>query len=319
VKKKNYAPLCIFLWKKDHLVEKVLNRIITLKEFKETKIYIFVDYSKKKSATYKNSINLINKLDKYKIYKNIKFIFRKKNFGLSKNIIQGVQQVVNKHKKVIVLEDDLLVGNDFLSYLNSALNEYKDNKSVISISAFNHSSYKKFINKNYKYDNFFCLRVSSWGWATWNDRWRLFSKKISIDEIKKNRKKIIKNLGLDVYLSLIRINLKKHNLWAANFCFVALKNNLFTSYPVRSRISNIGFDGSGQGGFSKKYKNNLNLKIKKKYFFNKNISSYGLNVFEFIKIFNRNHIIQYIKFYLPDKFKLFLKSIYKIFINLNDN
>ena len=124
---------------------------------------------------------------------------------------------------------------------------------------------------------------------------------------------------MDVYLSLIRINLKKHNLWAANFCFVALKNNLFTSYPVRSRISNIGFDGSGQGGFSKKYKNNLNLKIKKKYFFNKNISSYGLNVFEFIKIFNRNHIIQYIKFYLPDKFKLFLKSIYKIFINLNDN
>ena len=225
-----------------------------------------------------------------------------------------MQQVINKYKKIIVLEDDLLVGNDFLSYMNSALNEYKYNKSVMSISAYNHSSYKIFIDKNYAFDNFFSLRVSSWGWATWNDRWRLFSKKIPINEIKKNRKKIIKNLGLDVYLSLIRINVKKHNLWAANFCFAALKNNLFTSYPVRSRISNIGFDGSGQGGFSKKYKNNLKIKTKKKYYFNQNISSYGVNEYKFIKIFNQNFIIQFIKFYMPDKFKLFLKSLYKFFL-----
>ena len=112
---------------------------------------------------------------------------------------------------------------------------------------------------------------------------------------------IIDKLGLDVYLSLIQINKYKKNLWAANWCYIALKNNLFTSYPVVSRISNIGFDGSGQGGFSNKYKNNLKIKIKKKYNFSKNISYDGYDQFEFIKNYNQNFIFQYFKFFLPKK------------------
>ena len=76
MKKNHYAPLCIFLWKKNHLIEKILNRIIILKEFKNTNLY-FVDYSPKYSKTYIDNKKLIKKLDKYKSYKNIKFILRK--------------------------------------------------------------------------------------------------------------------------------------------------------------------------------------------------------------------------------------------------
>ena len=83
MKKIHYAPLCIFLWKKNHLIEKILNRIIILKEFKKTQIYIFVDYSPKYSKTYIDNKKLIKKLDKYKSYKNIKFILRKK-YGFQK-------------------------------------------------------------------------------------------------------------------------------------------------------------------------------------------------------------------------------------------
>ena len=319
MKKNHYAPLCIFLWKKNHLIEKILNRIIILKEFKKTQIYIFVDYSPKYSKTYIDNKKLIKKLDKYKSYKNIKFILRKKKYGLSKNIILGVKKIIDKHKKIIVLEDDLLVSQDFLTYMNSSLEEYKDKKSIISISAFNHSSYKQFINKNYKYDNFFSLRTSSWGWATWSDRWELFLKKIPIKEIKKNKKLIVNKLGLDVYFSLIQINKYKYSLWAANWCYTALKNNLFTSYPVLSRISNIGFDGSGQGGFSHKYKNNLKFKIKKKYNFSKNISYDGYNQFKFIKSYNQNYIFQYLKFFVPKKLKIFLKKIYRSILNFKLN
>ena len=99
MKKIHYAPLCIFLWKKNHLIEKILNRIIILKEFKKTQIYIFVDYSPKYSKTYIDNKKLIKKLDKYKSYKNIKFILRKKKYGLSKNIILGVKKIIDKHKK----------------------------------------------------------------------------------------------------------------------------------------------------------------------------------------------------------------------------
>ena len=310
-----YAPLCIFLWKKYHLVEKVLDEIISLKEFPLTKIYIFVDSSKKNSKFYADNQILINKVKKYEKYQNIKIIYRKKNFGLSKNIISGINEVIKKYNKIIILEDDLLVAKDFLYYMNKSLEEYKNNKSVISISAFNHSSYRTFINSNYKYDNFFNMRASSWGWATWKNRWDLFLKKIPIKEIEKNKKIIISNLGLDVYLSLIGINKKNKDLWAANWCFASLKNKLFTSYPVVSRVSNIGFDGSGQGGYSKNFENKLKIKRKKNLSFKKNITIDNYKKNQFIKRYNQNFILQYLKFFMPDPLKIFIKN--NIYLNKN--
>ena len=60
--------------------------------------------------------------------KNVTLIFRNKNFGLKKNITLGISEIISKYKRVIVLEDDLILSRNFLLYMNSGLNFYKKKK-----------------------------------------------------------------------------------------------------------------------------------------------------------------------------------------------
>jgi hypothetical protein len=309
------TPLAIFLWNKHHCLNKVFRSLELNKEFKKTKIYIFIDYTDPSSEEYAASHILKNKLNKYSQYKNIKLIFRTKKFGLRKNIIDGITYLLKFYRQVIILEDDLIVSKDFLNYMNQSLNFYRNNKSILSISAFNHKDYESFISENYKYDNFFSKRASSWGWGTWRNRWEMNKKKISYLEIKKNKKKIINFLGQDVYFSLLNINLNNYDLWAANWCFVGLKKNMYTAYPVKSKISNIGFDGTGQGGYSNKFTNSLNFKLKKNFnlcnYIDSSISKSQIQSDKFISRFNQNIFIQYVKYFMPLSLKKFIKNIFK--------
>ncbi len=307
-------PVALFLWKKHHCLDKVLKSLVNCQGFKKTKVFIFVDNAEINSKDFKSNITLKKKLSKYLHYKNITVIYRKKKLGLKKNILNGITNLLKVYKEVIVLEDDLVVSKDFLKYMNESLNFYKNNKLILSISAFNHKTLPTYNSKYYEFENFFSLRASSWGWGTWRDRWSIYKKKISVSEIKNQKKNITNYLGHDVYFALLNINKKKRDLWAANWCFAGLKNEMYTSYPMKSRISNIGFDGTGQGGYSNRYKNNFNFKKKeKKYNFSHypHISNNCINQTKFISYYNENILLQYFKYYMPLRLKKFIKNLVK--------
>lgn len=61
---------------------------------------------------------------------------RESNWGLSKSLIAGITELTDKYGRVIVVEDDLIVSPYFLKYMNDALEKYKDDDRVASISAF---------------------------------------------------------------------------------------------------------------------------------------------------------------------------------------
>ena len=234
---------------------------------------------------------------------------------MSGSIIKGLNYIFTKFNKAIILEDDILVSKDFVEYMNSSLNFYRSNKSILSISGYNHHHYHKFINKNFKYDNFFSYRASSWGWSTWSDRWKIYKSKILLKKIKSLRSEIDTKLGLDVYYSLLDINKNKKKLWAANWCFMSMINNKVTVYPKISRTSNIGFDGSGQGGYSFKFKNNLkNTNIRNFHYMNDLKLLNIINQKIFLKMFRRNIIYIFISNLISPTIK---KKVKNIFFNFN--
>ena len=68
-----------------------------------------------------------------------------------------------------MLEDDIVVAKNFLDYINQALDLYQNEQRVGAISAFN------FCNTPCaKEEAYFLWQSTSWGWATWRDRWQLF-------------------------------------------------------------------------------------------------------------------------------------------------
>ena len=61
---------------------------------------------------------------------------RTENYGLAKNVIEGVTEIVNQYGKVIVLEDDLVTNRYFLRFMNDGLVRYENEKKVTGVTGF---------------------------------------------------------------------------------------------------------------------------------------------------------------------------------------
>ncbi len=173
----------------------------------------------------------------------VSIIERSNNFGLSDNIIEGVTSICNKYGKVIVLEDDLVTSPFFLTYMNEGIDKYINHKNVCSIHGYVYP-----ISDSLP-ETFFIKGADCWGWATWTKAWNNFEidgKKL-LAEIKYNNltKEFNFNNSFD-YVKMLEDQIcGRNNSWAIRWYASCFLNNMYTLYPGKSLISNIGFDGSG--------------------------------------------------------------------------
>ena len=84
------------------------------------------------------------------------------NQGLAQSIISGVSEVLKRHGRVIVLEDDLVTSPYFLTFMNEALEKYEDTETVASIHGY------LFPVLEHLPETFFIRGADCWGWATWS-------------------------------------------------------------------------------------------------------------------------------------------------------
>ena len=110
------------------------------KKMNSIKSYLYIISDGAKNKIEENKIKKVrNYVKKIKGFKKISIVIRKKNYGLSFNIVKGVNSIINKHGKIIVLEDDIKVGKNFLDFLNYCLDKYNKQNKVWHISAWNYN------------------------------------------------------------------------------------------------------------------------------------------------------------------------------------
>jgi hypothetical protein len=238
----NLSPIAFFAYNRPVHTKKTLKYLKENKLAKKSLIYIFLDAPKDKKS--KNKVIEVRKvINNANGFKKKIIILRKKNFGLANNFIKGIDYVVKKHGKIIVLEDDNLTSPFFLNYMNEALNLYSKNSKVASISAYSYPIDSK--KKNY----YFLRLADSWGWATWKRSWNLYEKngnKLMKEIEKKNQSKEFNFENSYDFMRILRnYCLKLNNSWSIRwYASMYLKNKL-TLFPPKSFIENIGMDSSG--------------------------------------------------------------------------
>ena len=168
----NIAPVVIFLYNRPYQTIKTLIHLKKNYLSRSTDLIIFSDCFKKKNRLDEKKVQLVRNIIKnIHGFRSKKIFFRKRNFGLYKNIMAGLDTVFKNNDKAIILEDDIIVNKFFLKYLNKALQIYKADRNVSSIHGW-------FCEHNKKIPNTFFLRGSDiWGWATWKKSWKEFDKK----------------------------------------------------------------------------------------------------------------------------------------------
>lgn len=257
------SPIIIFTYNRlDHL-----NTLIrSLKKnplFEKSKVLVFSDGPK-------NEIDK-KKIEKIRVYlkkklisRNSEIIERPSNYGLSKNIIDGINHTFKKYDKIIILEDDLEVSPFFLNYMNDALDLYANSENVSSISGYMYPIEPTKFSSNY----FFLKIIESWGWGTWKRAWNNFEKNSLILKKQIDKKKLANqfNFGSGIsYYKMLEDNINGLNdSWAVRWYASTFLKNMYTLFPSKSFVKNIGIDNSGENcNYTTVYDSSINLEYNK--------------------------------------------------------
>lgn len=240
------SPIILFAYNRPGHTEQTVVALKKNELASESDLFIFSDGPKiendenvKKVREYIKTING---------FKSVTIIEREKNFGLANSIISGVNEIIDKFGKVIVLEDDLVTSKYFLKFMNGALDFFKDRNDVFSISGYSYPAKIMRIPENYKHEIYLSYRFGSWGWATCADRWDKVDWSVTDFEEFKHNKKLQKEFnrgGRDLSGMLISQMHGDIDSWAIRFDYAHFKNNSFSVRPVKTLVANIGMDGSG--------------------------------------------------------------------------
>ena len=242
-----FAPVVLFVYNRLDHTTNVIDSLRKNLLAKETDLYVFSDAAKTENGLGKvNAVReYIRKADWRESFQSVTVVEAEKNKGLAKSIIGGVTDILEKYGKVIVVEDDLVLSPYFLNYMNGALDYYKDAPEVWSISG---DSFPMKSLKKYPHDVFYSYRGSSWGWATWLDRWVKTDWEVKDYQVfaqDKERQKHF-NLGGADLTGMLGLQMEgKINSWAIRWVYTQSNLNMYTVYPKNSYILNEGCDGTG--------------------------------------------------------------------------
>ena len=241
------APLALFAYNRPTHTERVVASLLKNRLASETELFVYSDGPRRpEDAPLVDRVRKI--LHSITGFKSVQIIEQGRNLGLANSVISGVSEVVQRYGKVIVVEDDLLLSPNFLTFMNTVLDFYSPFEKVYSVTGFSYPAGAIHIPKDYSYDVYLSYRCMSWGWATWIDRWQTVDWKVtSFEPFLRDRKsqKLFNQGGEDLSDMLKLQMIGKIDSWAIRWCYAHFQNQAFCLYPVRSLVSNLGFDRSG--------------------------------------------------------------------------
>lgn len=239
-----YAPIVVFAFNRLEPLKRCVASLLANSEAAESDLIVFVDGARPNKEGEEEKVETVREYVKTITgFKSLAYHFSDVNKKLGPSIIAGVTEVMNQYGRAIVIEDDLIASKNMLAFVNLGLQQYEKVQEVFSISAY--TNIVK-IPKGYPYDAYFCPRSTSWGWATWKDRWDSVDWELKDwDTVEANAKAFNRWGGSDCFGMLKGWHEGRNQSWAIRFCYNQFVQDRQSLFPIISKIDNEGFDGSG--------------------------------------------------------------------------
>ena len=238
----NLSPILLFVYNRPAHTRRCIESLSRNSLAVESELFIYADGAK--DQTVADEVEEVRQyIRSIQGFKKVTLIERNENWGLARNIIDGVSTQVQKYGKVIVLEDDLVVAPHFLRFMNDALETYQDEPKVGHIQACD------FTQDASLPDTFLIKWTGSWGWATWERAWKHFNPngKELLQELEARKLTYTFDFnGKYGFTRMLRRQIEgKNNSWAIRWNASLFLKDILSLNVGRSLVQNEGFDGSG--------------------------------------------------------------------------
>lgn len=253
------APVALFVYNRPDHTLRTLKGLRENSLASQTPVYVFSDGPRDDTSAEKVAAvrQALFEWSRCHGFASFTVIEAPANRGLVKSIISGVSEVMARHGRAIVMEDDLLTSRDCLQFMSECLDFYDSDKGIGQIAAF---SPPIVLPPDYLHDVYKIRRTCSWGWATWADRWEKVDWSASqFDSFLKDKSAVkrFSEAGADRLPRLMRQMRADAKSWSVLFGFSQFMQGSCSVYPVHGRIQNIGTDGSGVHLPSTRYDGNF--------------------------------------------------------------
>ncbi len=156
----------------------------------------------------------------------VKTLFRERNLGCAHAVYEAISWFFEQEEYGIIIEDDVIVGQDFFKLCEDLLPRYAEQERVMEISARNHSL-RTDISNTYVYAQ--CYHC--WGWATWRRAWQRMDMSMSA----------AKDMSL-LYL-IKRLGFFRGTMMLYYFKAALKSLDTFNSWATRWYLSILNYDG----------------------------------------------------------------------------
>jgi len=240
----NWAPVVLFTHDRPDHTRRTLEALAANAGAEASDLFVYSDASA--TAASEELVRAVREyLRTVAGFRSVTVVEREKNMGLANSVIAGVTDVLSNADSVVVVEDDLVTTKSFLAFVNSALVTYKARAEIFSVTGYN---YPLKMPPDYREDVYLSYRGTSWGWGTWRDRWETVDWSVSdFAEFSRDARaqERFRRGGDDLPRMLEMQMAGEVDSWSIRFDYAHYKHDAFCVHPVRSKVQNIGFDGSG--------------------------------------------------------------------------
>lgn len=163
---------------------------------------------------------------------------RKENLGLGRSILTGVTEVFRRHDSLIVYEDDLVSVPGAYGWMCAALDHYREEPRVMSVTGWTHPRVTPRDVGDLPYLD---RRAECWTWGTWARVWPGMVE----DAMTLLRKAEARGTPADAYGSdlpqMAAVEAQK-NIWAVRLLYLHLAEGGLCVRPPWSMVEHLGFD-----------------------------------------------------------------------------
>jgi hypothetical protein len=227
-------PVILFTYKRLDVLEKTLE---CLRDNGVTQLIVYSDAAKTEKDMHEVQTvrEHLSQLDWCEVERHD----RRENWGLGKNIMAGVAEVLERHEAVLVWEDDLICVPGTYTYLCAALEAYRNDPRVMSVTGWTN---RHITPAGVGVEPYFDGRAECLVWGTWRRVWQGMMEATAMDKMK-----VISARGDSPYhyggdLPNMAKYEKERNIWAVRFLYHHLLHKGLCLRPPWSMVEHIGFD-----------------------------------------------------------------------------
>jgi len=181
---------------------------------------------------------------------------RETNLGSYLSVSRGLDEILAKVDRTIVLEDDTVPEADFFRFVAELLERHRENTRIGAVCGNNYDDPRDWKGQSsYRLTRYH----HSWGWGTWRRAWRVFDREEKLlakleDRAWRNSLPLSGQEWAYWERCFRRTYARKLDAWDYRWTLSLWVHGLSCIIPCRNLVRNIGFDSLGTHTLEKDFR-----------------------------------------------------------------